>query len=334
MRPEATPGIIRAYLQNKLYSDEPIQKLYFIGEMFRAERPQKGRYRQFEQIDAEIIGNPHPAADAEVILLLDNIFKKAKVENYSIDINSLGCSKCRPVYRTKLLDFLNNSRQDLCENCQTRIDKNPLRALDCKIDKLKVSQNAPKMQLCGECLPHFETVKNLLGRANIEFNININMVRGLDYYTRTVFEFKTTKLGSQDAIAGGGRYDDLIKSMGGADTPAIGWAMGVDRVLQIIKQQTTQETPLAFVISADTKGQSDAFEIMQKLQTGGFKTQGGLFNQSLKSQMRAANKADAKFALIIGESELKNNTITIKNLETGNQEEIARDKIKEFLKNL
>lgn len=334
LRPEATPGIIRAYLEHNLHKTQPLQKLYCIGSMFRAERPQKGRYREFEQIDIEIIGNPHPSADAEVILVLDDIFKESQVQNYTIEINSLGCQNpaCRPLYRKNLLDFLKSNKTDFCHNCTDRIEKNPLRVLDCKIDRPKIINDIPKLKLCPDCRKHFESVQKFLNNAEINYEINPYMVRGLDYYTRTVFEFKSTELGAQDALAGGGRYDDLVKSMGGPDTPAIGWAMGVDRVLQSIKRETISENPLAFVISADEKSEISAFAVMRELINNGFKTKGGLFAQSLKSQMRAAGKSDAKFAVIIGEKELKNSTVTIKDLKTGSQQEIKRDKLVIFLK--
>jgi histidyl-tRNA synthetase len=332
LRPEATPGIIRAYLERNLHKTHPLQKLYCIGNMFRAERPQKGRYRQFEQIDVEIIGNPHPSADAEVILLLDNIFKKAKVQDYTIEINSLGCAKCRPLYRKNLLDFLNANKKDLCRNCIERIEKNPLRVLDCKIDKPKIINSIAKLKLCADCEKHFENVQLLLNNLKIDCRADPYMVRGLDYYTRTVFEFKSTELGAQDALAGGGRYDDLVKSLGGPDTPATGWAMGVDRVLQSIKQKTIPDKPLSFVISADEKSQITAFSIMHELQDNGLKTDGGIFAQSLKSQMRAAGKSGAKFAIIIGERELKNNTVTVRDLKIGKQQEIKREKLQGFLK--
>ncbi|HUT86008.1 MAG TPA: histidine--tRNA ligase [Elusimicrobiales bacterium] len=331
LRPEATPGIVRAYLENGLYNTQPVQKLFCIGNMFRAERPQKGRYREFEQIDVEYIGNPNPSADAEVIILLDKIFKQAQVEGYTIELNSLGCPKCRPPYREKLLSFLKQNEDKLCENCVERIEKNPLRSLDCKTDKLWLRDKAPKMKLCLDCENQFNQVQELLTASGLKFKFNPNMVRGLDYYSKTVFEFKSVEIGSQDAIAGGGRYDSLIKSMGGPDIPSIGWAMGVERVLSIIKKEPKAVYPLAFVISADKEGQTRAFVMMQELQNAEIQTGGGLFSQSLKSQMRVADKTNAKYALILGEEEIKSNSVTVKNLKSGSQEKIARDKIINFL---
>jgi histidyl-tRNA synthetase len=332
LRPEATPGIIRAYLENKLGAKQQVQKLFFIGDMFRSERPQKGRYRQFGQIDVEYIGNGHPSADGEVIILLDNIFKKAQVLKYSIEINSLGCPKCRPKYRKELLNFLLKNKKDLCENCSVRIEKNPMRALDCKIDKFKVAEKAPKLVLCPECDTHFAQVKEFLTGAKLKFTVNTNMVRGLDYYTRTVFEFKSKEIGAHDALAGGGRYDSLIKSMGGADIPSIGWALGVERVLSAIKKEPKTAKPLAFVIAADIKSQKNAFVLMQNLIKNQIKTEGGFFGQSLKSQMRSADKSGAEYAVIIGEKELENKSVTLKNLRDGTQQEMKEIKLVEFFK--
>jgi histidyl-tRNA synthetase len=222
VRPEGTPGVVRAYIENNLGQSGRNAKYFYIGNMFRAERPQAGRYREFTQIGAEHIGNPSPFADAENILVLFAILEKLELAGLSVELNSLGCADCRKNYRGILLDYLRANISTLCEPCKNRIDRNPLRALDCKTDGPVLAGKAPKMALCGPCAEHFSRTQELIKAAGRQFSVNPNMVRGLDYYTRTVFEVKTSALGSQDAVAGGGRYDDLVRSMGGPQAPAIG----------------------------------------------------------------------------------------------------------------
>ncbi|MCX5783792.1 MAG: histidine--tRNA ligase [Elusimicrobia bacterium] len=326
LRPEGTPGVARAYIENNLFSTEPRQKLYYIGNMFRAERPQAGRFREFEQIGAEYIASPHPSADAEVIILLSHILREAGVKDFSIEINSLGCKECRPKYRAQLLEFLNARRETLCESCKKRIEKNPLRALDCKADGEKLTADAPKQKLCPQCDDHFENVQTLLTSCGEKFSVNKNMARGLDYYSRTVFEFKAGAIGAQDAIAGGGRYDSLIKSMGGPEVAAVGWAMGVDRAVSLL---TTENLPKVkiFVISLGKESDNYAFEILHDLRVAGIAADSASFSQSLKAQMRSADKSGAEFALIVGENEVKKSSCMLKNLKTAEQKEISRTDI-------
>jgi len=323
LRPEGTPGVARAYIEHNLYSKEPRQKLFYIGGMYRAERPQAGRYREFEQIGAEYIGNAHYAADAEAILALARLLRRAGVNDFRIDINSLGCQKCRPAHRDALFAYLQAHKDELCENCKQRMERNPLRALDCKLDGPKLAANAPKQVFCPECEEHYKGVKELLAAGGETFTENPNLVRGLDYYTRTVFEFRATGIGSQDAIAAGGRYDTLLKSMGGADLPAVGWALGADRVIAVSQAQAKDDRPLAFVISMCPEAHTTAFRLMEELRQKGIAADGGVFGQSFKSQMRGANKSGAKFALILGGDEIKKNTVALKDLTAGTQTEVA-----------
>ncbi len=255
LRPEGTPGIVRAYLENSLHQAGGVAKLFHIGNMFRAERPQAGRFREFEQVSAECLGNPHPAADAESISMLKHFLDNAGVKDYVVEINSLGCSKCRAQYREKISNYLKGHSAGLCENCRKRIGKNPLRALDCKADGPRLAAQAPRQELCRECSVHFDTVRKLLAVSGLSFEVNPNLVRGLDYYTRTVFEVKSQKIrSSQDALAAGGRYDSLVKSMGGPDVPAVGWALGVDRIIQGMPENgAAHEQISAFVISAGSR---------------------------------------------------------------------------------
>lgn len=332
LRPEGTPGIARAYIQHNLFSVNPRQKLFYVGNMYRAERPQKGRYREFEQIGVEYIGNAAPSADAEVILMLEQILRKAGLDKFSVELNSLGCANCRPGYRDTLAKYLHEHESELCEACKSRIDKNPLRALDCKIDGPRLAETAPKQELCADCAAHFDAVQKYLSDAGMPYTVNRNMVRGLDYYTRTVFEFKTAALGSQDAIAGGGRYDSLLKSMGGPDVPAVGWAMGVDRAVSIISELVKLEPKLtAFIISMGGEANRPAFKLVSALRQAGLAADAGDFSKSFKSQLRSADKSGAKYGVILGDNEVAQGTCTLKNFETGEQKQVRQDELAALL---
>jgi len=321
MRPEGTPGIVRAYVEHNLGQTGRNAKYFYIGNMFRAERPQAGRFREFEQIDVEYIGNPSPAADAESIAMLMKLLQKAGVEGCFAEINSLGCAECRKAYRATLLDFLHLHTARLCEPCKGRIDRNPLRALDCKTDGPWLAGESPKLSLCPACAEHFSRTQELLKVSGVEYKVNLNLVRGLDYYTRTVFEVRSAALGSQDAVAGGGRYDDLVKSMGGPAAPAIGWGMGVDRLAMLLKDKVkVDNAPSAFVVAASPQAQDPAFGLLTALRAAGVGADSSNLALSLKSQMRSADKSGAAYALIIGEDELKAGTVTVKPLkEKGDQ---------------
>lgn len=332
IRPEGTPGVVRAYLENNFTQNAPVQKFYYIGNMFRAERPQAGRYREFEQIGAEYIGNSAPAADAEVILMLKDIVAKFGAKNYKVKINSLGCDKCRPLYRQALIDFLSKEKDTLCENCQTRLEKNPLRVLDCKIDGPRFAGRVPTMTLCPECQAHFDEVQRLL-KGKIDFVVDPMLVRGLDYYSRTVFEFQAGDT-SQNAIAAGGRYDGLIKSMGGPATPAVGWAMGVERVIASRGEVPVQREKSVFVASLGPECNETAFNLMQALRAAGVRTEGGLFDKNAKGQMKQANRCGAAYALILGEDELAKQQITLKDLTSGEQKQLPLQSIVQEVKKL
>lgn len=325
IRPEGTPGVVRAYLENNFTQAAPVQKFFYIGNMFRAERPQAGRYREFEQIGAESIGNSAPAADAEMILMLKDIVASFGAKNYLVKINSLGCDQCRPLYRQALIDFLSKEKDTLCENCQTRLEKNPLRVLDCKIDGARFAGRVPTMQLCPDCQAHFEQVQQLL-KGKIDFVVDPMLVRGLDYYSRTVFEFQAGD-GSQNAIAAGGRYDGLIKNMGGPATPAVGWAMGVERVIAARGEVPVQKPRSVFVLSLAAACHAAAFDIMQQLRAAGVRTEGGLFDKNAKGQMKQANRCGAAYALILGEDELAKQQITLKDLTSGEQQPIPLETV-------
>ncbi|MEA3306556.1 MAG: histidine--tRNA ligase, partial [Elusimicrobiota bacterium] len=337
LRPEGTPCVARAYIQNKLNLSGKNSKFFYIGNMFRAERPQAGRFREFEQIGIEYLGNPSASADAEAIILLLAFLKTIGVKDYFTEINSLGCSDCREKYKKELLEYLKKNASELCEWCQKRIEKNPLRALDCKIDGPRLANEAPALKLCGDCSSHFEKVQELLNISEIDFKVNRSLVRGLDYYTRTVFEVKSSALGSQDTIVGGGRYDNLIKSMGGQDTPAVGWSMGVDRLAMLLKDTISlkNNNPDIFVVCADKKAFNDSFKILNNLRNGNISADFSNFELSLRSQMRSADKSGATLALIMGEEELKNSSCSIKFLKSKKeQQKIPLNKLLEKIKNI
>ncbi|MEF3280096.1 MAG: histidine--tRNA ligase [Elusimicrobiota bacterium] len=333
LRPEGTPGTVRAFIENNLNLKGNSHKYFYIGNMFRAERPQAQRYREFEQIGVEYIGNPSPYADAEIIILLDSILKKLNLNNlYRIEINSLGCQACRKKYKELIVSEL--KKLDLCQDCNQRISKNPLRVLDCKIDQDKF-KNIPPIELCDECLTHHNLLKEALNANNITFIENKLLVRGIDYYTKTVFEFKMSSQSSQDAIAGGGRYDNLVKLMGGVNSPSVGWAMGVERVvsLMISKGYKENDNNLVFVVSLSSKQSKFCFKIINLLRNAGIKTDFSNFENSLKSQMRDANSNSARYAIIIGEDEEKTSKLTIKRLSDGKQQKMEINEIINKIKN-
>ena len=329
LRPEGTPGVARAYIENNFQSN-PLQKFFYIGNMFRAERPQAGRYREFEQIGLEYIGNASPAADAEVILMLKAIFDTLGVKNYKVKINSIGCKECRPKFREDLINFFNTQKDNLCEKCKTRLEVNPLRVLDCKIDGPKFTENAPRQVLCPACQKHFDEVKQYLD-GKVPFEVDPCLVRGLDYYTKTVFEFQADIAGAQNALAAGGRYDDLIVSMGGPRMPAVGWALGAERVA-LASDFEKQKAKTIFVVSVEESANTYAFNILQSLRAKGVIADGCLFDKNLKAQMKQANKAKASYAFIVGGNEMAKKTVILKNLTSGEQKEFTLEKLLTSLK--
>lgn len=333
IRPEGTPGVARAYINNNLNLSGKNTKFFYIGNMFRAERPQAGRFREFEQIGVEYINTNSPYSDAEAILVLNHILKKLDINSFSIEINSIGCQECRYKYREKLLNYLNSKKDLLCNSCKTRMDRNPLRTLDCKIDK-EILNDIPKIDLCDNCLSHHNVLKNILSKANVNFKENKMLVRGLDYYSRTVFEFKTDLLGSQDAIAAGGRYDNLIKNMGGMNAPAVGWAMGVDRVAMLIekKEGLKEKKPLVFLVCMNKEIAEYCFMEAQAIRDEGISCDFSDFTSSIRSQMRAADNSQAKFAIIIGEDEFKNNFFSLKDLKEKKQIQFKKEELLKYLK--
>jgi histidyl-tRNA synthetase len=330
LRPENTAAVVRAYLENKLYSGPQPTKVFYIGPMFRYDRPQAGRLRQFHQFGIEAIGSKGPAVDAEIIAMAVEFFRRLGLSDLNLFINSVGCPKCRPVYREKLQQALRDKLPEFCDDCQSRFERNPLRILDCKNDKCKeLSQGVPEMIdcLCDDCARHFEQLCQLLTAAGLKYEHNPRLVRGLDYYTKTAFEIQYPPLGAQSAICGGGRYDGLVEEIGGPSTPGIGFAIGLERVLLALEKQnlvtSTSEGITVFVAAMDAVSQRSAFKLLTDLRHAGVSCDMDFMERSLKAQMKQANKYPASFVAIIGEEEAAQNKVTLKNMKTGEQELIA-----------
>lgn len=340
LRPEATASVVRAYIEHKLYAKDPVWKLYSIGPMFRRERPQKGRYRQFYQINAEVFGLHDPRADAELILFLMTFMQRLELSDIELHINSLGCPECRPSFKKALKVFLAGRSERLCSDCLRRRDKNPLRIFDCKVPTCKETmQDAPSIleHLCKDCRNHFDTVQSALRGFYIPFQTNHRLVRGLDYYTRTTFEVLAGSLGAQDAVAGGGRYDGLVKSLGGPDQPGVGFAIGVDRVMELLagRAQEFEKRPDLYIAALGSQAQDRAFEWMQDFRMRKVRTEMDFQDRSLKAQMRRANKLGASYVLIVGDRELEDGAAVLRNLETKKQEQVpVRDLVSIVVSNM
>jgi histidyl-tRNA synthetase len=336
LRPEATASICRSYIQHKMYAQDPVRKFYTIGPMFRRERPQKGRYRQFYQIDAEIFGVAAPYADVELIFLLRTLFDRLNVTDTTAHVNSLGCPDCRPRFKEALSTLLNAAASSLCSDCLRRKDRNPLRVLDCKVPGCREAMTgAPAIidYLCDDCRDHFSTVTDSLTGLGVPFKVDKQLVRGLDYYTRTAFEIQTGALGAQSAVAGGGRYDGLVGSLGGPEMPAIGFAIGFDRLAEIVSLKTpaATRTPDLFIAALGKPARKIAFSWSTSLGIEGIEATMEYADKSLKAQMKRANRLGAGRVLIVGESEMKSGTVVLRDMATKNQQEIPLDTVVETL---
>ncbi|WP_018126153.1 histidine--tRNA ligase [Desulfovibrio oxyclinae] len=333
MRPEATAGVVRAFVESGRYQPGKVLKYFTTGPMFRYERPQKGRQRQFHQLNAEIFGAPEPQADAELILMLKSFLNELGLTKLTFELNSLGCHDCRPAYRQALIDFYQSKGRDgFCEDCQRRMDTNPLRVLDCKSASCKeLVQGAPEItdHLCGECSDHFAQVKDILGTAGVEYVLNPRLVRGLDYYIRTAFEVTSNDIGSQTAVAGGGRYDGLPKSLGGPDCASTGFACGMERLAMLLGAKDA-DAPDFYIAVIDDRAANDAMLFAQKLREKGQRGEVSYAGGSMKSRMRAANKTGASKCFILGEAEFAEGTVTVKDM-AGDDEQYTVSR-EEYLK--
>jgi len=328
MRPEATASLMRSYIEHSMHAAKPVQRLFTVGPMFRHERPQKGRLRQFHQLDVEVLGSTSPRLDAELMSLGSMLFAELGVQT-SLEINSLGCPKCRPAYRQQLLDFIAERSGYLCSDCKRRSVTNPLRVLDCKKPGCREQVvDAPSVieHLCSECAEHFAGVRANLERLDVSYTVNKFMVRGLDYYVRTTFEFLTDRLGAQAAVCAGGRYDGLIEMLGGPAIPGIGFAMGIERLVLLLKateKAVGDGSGLdVFIAGLGDDAADVAFTLMHGLRRDGIRVAMDLDAKSLKSQMKQADKAGSRFVLIIGEQELAENRAPLRDMATGEQTEL------------
>jgi histidyl-tRNA synthetase len=326
LRPEGTASIVRAYIENNLDKVSQFSKFYYLGPMFRLERPQKGRLRQFNHIGCEAIGSYDPSLDVEIISLADHLLRELSISGYSIKLNSLGCPKDKAKLIESLHKELNNKTEDLCADCKERIKKNILRVLDCKNETCKKIVRALKIEdkyLCENCNTHFDAVKSGLDALKIKYEITPHLVRGLDYYTQTVFEITHPELGSQDAIGAGGRYNNLVKELDGPDTGAIGFALGVERLLLATATKAeTKNNSLIYIITLGKEARDKGIEILANLRNNGITADMDYEGKSIKGAMRKASDLKTKFTLIIGEDELKKETVMLKDMDLGEQKEI------------
>ena len=339
LRPENTASAVRAYLQNKLYAQSNLVKLFYIGSMFRYDRPQAGRMREFHQFGVEALGEANPAVDAEVILLAMNLLEGLGLKDLELSINSVGCPKCRSKYRTMLQDFFRDKLEDLCEDCRSRFERSPLRILDCKKDSDKpYMADAPKITdcLCEECAEHFAKLKELLTSAGISFTHDPRLVRGLDYYTKTAFEIKYPPLGAQSAVAGGGRYDGLIEEMGGNPTPAVGFATGLERLLLALESQNLlpekNRSVDAYVVALGETAQAEGFKLLNRLRQQGLSAAMDFAGRSMKAQMKQANKLGAKYSVILGEDEIAEGVVMLRSMEDSSQAKVPMNQVAEKIK--
>ncbi|MBW1768008.1 MAG: histidine--tRNA ligase [Deltaproteobacteria bacterium] len=336
LRPEATASVVRAYIQHRLYKKNPVQKLFIIGPMFRHERPQKGRFRQFHQIDAEIIGDPGPMSDADIIVMTIYLLEAIGLSGLSLHINSLGCPQCRTIFREELKDYLVQRTDDLCTDCRRRAEVNPLRVFDCKVEACKgVVSGAPSILdfICEDCQGHFISLQGYLERSDIPFILNHKLVRGLDYYTRTTFEIQSDRLGSQNAVVGGGRYDGLVKRLGGPDHPGIGFAIGVERLITLLKEGKEQEVmrPELFIAGMGDRAGKKVFNWVNELRRSGILVEMEYASKGLKAQMKRADRLGAKKVLIVGDDELSSGKGILRDMETKVQQEVDLDNLMPIL---
>src|SRR3990172_3200431 len=325
LRPEGTAGVVRAFVEHKLYADAQLTKLYSLGPMFRHKRPQKGRSRQFYQIGVEALGLDHPHVDIEVLAMLHALFARLGIAGLSLQINSLGDSDCRGAYRDALKRYLTKKLPTLCADCQRRYETNPLRVLDCKVDADKFTDSPVMLDyLCDPCKSHFETVEQGLQKLGIPFEVNKRLVRGLDYYTRTTFELVMGHMGAQNTVAAGGRYDGLVREIGGPATPGIGFALGVERAISLMDAgNIAPPRPVLFIAALGPEAVTLVLPLVHELRSSGIRVDTDYTGASLKSQMKKADKSGAGHTLILGEQEMKSGTAVLRNMRTKEQTEIA-----------
>lgn len=337
LRPEGTAGVVRAYIENKLYGEPDLTKLYYFGPMFRYEQPQSGRNRQFHQFGVEAIGSADPGLDAEAIALGFTFLREIGLKDVRIEINSVGTPAVRSVYREKIREFFAPVKDKLCKDCQSRYDRNPMRILDCKIDQ-KYGEGAPSIldYLDEECSVHFETVKSMLTDMEIPFDVNHRMVRGLDYYTHTAFEYKAAGIGAIDTVGGGGRYNGLVGEIGGQDQPGVGFALGVERILLLLEAQGVEfakpESLDLYVIGLGEAAERAIVKLVHQLRLEGLSTEKDYQGRKIKAQMKSADRLHAAYVAILGDDELERGEITVKHMATGEQETLPLEGFSQAMK--
>ena len=332
LRPEGTAGAARAVLENGMLSDALPQKVFYNISCFRHEKPQAGRLREFHQFGCEMVGSASPRADAEVISLAKNLIDRVGLKNIELNINSIGCPECRANYHKALKEYFSARQDELCDTCKGRLEKNPMRILDCKSPICQdIAKGAPVIldYLCDDCREHFEKLQEYLKIMGIEFKINPKIVRGLDYYTRTVFEFVTTEIGAQGTVCGGGRYDGLIEELGGQKTPALGFGMGLERLILTMEKQgcdfINPKTADLYIATMGENAVSKALKMAMELRDDGFFVEYDLIGRGIKPQMKYADKIGAKFVVVLGDNEIESGMAKLKNMETGEQTDISLD---------
>ncbi|HIB53881.1 MAG TPA: histidine--tRNA ligase [Nitrospirales bacterium] len=327
LRPEGTASVVRAYIEHSLHQHARTWKLFYLGPMFRHERPQAGRLRQFHQAGVEVFGYSEPHVDVEVIALLHRYFMQLGVPTFRTDLNSLGDAACRPAYLEMLKGFLNKIEDRLCENCKRRAQTNPLRVLDCKVKSCKaVLTDAPIMldHLCEDCRTHFDVVKAGLDKLDIPYSLNSRLVRGLDYYNRTAFEVISTNLGAQDAVAAGGRYDGLVKALGGPAIPGIGFAIGLERLVLLVKETIHSASNVdVFIAALGENATSAMLPVLDRLRTQGVAADMDYAGGSLKSQMKQADRSGARLTVIVGDDELEKKSVVVRDMQTKDQQDVV-----------
>ena len=332
LRPEGTSGAVRSYLENGLCNEALPQKVCYLISCYRYEKPQAGRLREFHQFGVECFGSASPLADAEIIALAKSLFDTLGVKDLSLEINSIGCPTCRAEYHKALKEYFSSRKDELCNTCKSRLDRNPMRILDCKSPIChEIAEGAPVVidYLCDECKEHFENVQKYLKAQNIEYTINPQIVRGLDYYTKTVFEFVSNSIGAQGTVCGGGRYDGLVEELGGQHTPSLGCAIGIERLMLLMEAQGCEfpeaEKPDLFIVALGEKATLKAVEIAKDMREEGFSALLDLNQRSVRAQMKYADKLGAKFNVVIGDNEVEAKTAKLKNMQTGEETEINLD---------
>ena len=339
LRPEGTASVLRAYIQHALGEQSPLTKVYYIGPMFRQERPQAGRLRQFHQFGAEAIGSPSPQLDVEMMLMALEVYTNLGIESSTLKINSVGCQKCRPAYKELLIRELRKVYEKLSPESQARVLQNPLRVLDSKDENdQKLTHNAPliKDHLCSDCTEHFAEARALLDATKTRYQVDGRLVRGLDYYTKTAFEIANSALGSQDALAGGGRYDLLVEELGGKPTPGVGFAAGMERLLMVLAKRELstdlEVQPVLFIAALNEQSRRWAFVKACELRSKGISVEVDCLGRSLKAQMREANRQHARFVVVIGENELASGSTNLKNMQTGRESPVKLDSLDSVLR--